>query len=610
MKNRFYYAFLILGIVTLNFSCQKDDASILASQDLPKVLIETTSLSKTKDVNRIGTLIKKFKNTAKRNLQKQSGSDFLNQFTLDTTTVNYIEATVSHSYTFGVVSADSTASTVVRNLVLAKHNDMESYVALLMTYNLTVSEIDLIENGTYPSIYTNEPIVEIIDNLDPSALGITPKSSCVTYQTITFDVLCSHSACQDSGAHDDGVCGHPDTDSITVTILAPCAGSPGTGGFGTTDPSSPNTASGGGGINWGGTSDSPYNPDTSNQSNDLSADGPLTKIVIPKKSKVRVLMPDLLDMHDINFLNNYPIVESAFNHYLLDNSNTESFAFVDWGIDYLQFLYLSSHSQLPNVPPTSPENADLFDDIIDDFDDIIDDLEFHKLAREAEAEGGEVDFENEIIKDASFIGTKADCVLNELISSGNNIFKTVSEAFTNENSEYRLYFTVGNIPYGGVVASTSLPFDDGIIRITFDDDYVNGSSAIYLAKHILHETIHAELHRIFITNNSGPNPLPQEQFELYVELWEHFQGIYNSQNTIASNAEHYFMSEFFIDNIASGLREFDNEAQPLENYLGFTWEGLENFGVQKGSITQQEFDNYVSQTSTVNNDSHINNCDN
>lgn len=51
---------------------------------------------------------------------------------------------------------------------------------------------------------------------------------------------------------------------------------------------------------------------------------------------------------------------------------------------------------------------------------------------------GEVDFKNEIIKDPSFIGTKAECVLDELISSGNNLFRKTSEAFTNGKSKYKI----------------------------------------------------------------------------------------------------------------------------------------------------------------------------
>lgn len=39
--------------------------------------------------------------------------------------------------------------------------------------------------------------------------------------------------------------------------------------------------------------------------------------------------------------------------------------------------------------------------------------------------GDEVDFQNKIIKDSSFIGTKEDCVLNELISSNNKFIQTV-----------------------------------------------------------------------------------------------------------------------------------------------------------------------------------------
>jgi hypothetical protein len=221
---------------------------------------------------------------------------------------------------------------------------------------------------------------------------------------------------------------------------------------------------------------------------------------------------------------------------------------------------------------------------------------------------GEVDFENEVIKDPSFIGTKADCVLKELITSGNNIFKTVSEAFTNDRSEYRLYFTVGNVQGGGV-ASTSLPFDDGIIRIKFSPLYVNSMSAIVTAKDILHEIIHAELHRIYINGNQGPNPLPQAQYNWYASMWEFYQYNNNGQNTVASEAEHTYMARYLIDNIASGLREFDNNAQPLLNYKGFAWEGLEDVGINASYITAANFQAFVALKSTVENDNNENNCD-
>ena len=171
-----------------------------------------------------------------------------------------------------------------------------------------------------------------------------------------------------------------------------------------------------------------------------------------------------------------------------------------------------------------------------------------------------------------------------------------------------MYFTVGNVQGGGA-ASTSLPFDDGIIRIKFSPNYVNSMTSIVTAKEILHEVIHAELHRIYLNGNQGPNPLPANQYNWYVELWEVYQGIYNNQNNVATTAEHFYMATFLINNIANGLQEFDNNSHPLENYLGFAWEGLENYGEDAGYITAEDYLNYVNLTTIINNDNNENPCD-
>lgn len=116
-----------------------------------------------------------------------------------------------------------------------------------------------------------------------------------------------------------------------------------------------------------------------------------------------------------------------------------------------------------------------------------------------------MNFENEIIKDPSFIGTKADCVLNTLISTNNNLFKKTSQAFTGNRSKFKIKF----ITYR---ETTDVADENGIIEIRFNMAQVSNSNAIDLARIIFHETIHAELHRIKLTNNAGPNPLPQAQY--------------------------------------------------------------------------------------------------
>lgn len=263
---------------------------------------------------------------------------------------------------------------------------------------------------------------------------------------------------------------------------------------------------------------------------------------------------------------------------------------------------------ITDLQQLSPTNISAITNFISANDCDEENIAFIELAIEALDNDGEVDFENKIIKDESFISTKADCVLNELINSENNIFKTASEAFTNNNSKYRLYFTVGNVQGAGA-ASASLPFDDGIIRITFDSGYVNSMTAMVTAKEILHETIHAELHRIYLDGNEGPNSLPQDRYDWYISLWEFFENEFDEQGYVASYAEHTYMANYFIDNIANGLRAFDNYTHPVDHYFGFAWEGLEEMGIEANYITQSQYEDYVELNSIIENDDNDNNCD-
>jgi len=233
-------------------------------------------------------------------------------------------------------------------------------------------------------------------------------------------------------------------------------------------------------------------------------------------------------------------------------------------------------------------------------------INFARAAIEALRNDGEVDFNNEFIKDKSFIGTPADCVLNALISSGNNLFKRTSEAFTQGKSKYRLKFTTFNKPSDLAIARTPLPDSSGIINIEFNLARINQAS-IELATQILHEIIHAELHRIKLSNNAGPNSLPTEQYNWYVKLWEFFEN--DDIGRTATSAEHTFMANYYIKPIASGLREFDENTHPLKNYKYFAWTGLQNYGKLNGYITQAELNDLAVLSQIVNNDTHTNPCD-
>jgi len=235
-------------------------------------------------------------------------------------------------------------------------------------------------------------------------------------------------------------------------------------------------------------------------------------------------------------------------------------------------------------------------------------LNFAREAVKTYGNGGEVDYDNEILKDKSFIGTKADCVLKSLISKGNNLFKKTSEAFTGNKSKYNLNFVMLD-KLDAALARTPFPESEKIITINMNSSRIETSSAMNIASIIIHETIHAELHRIILTNNSGPNPLPSHLYEWYTDIWKRYEGLYSNPQRVATAAEHNYMAYFFIDPITNSLREFDDRTHPLINYKSFAWTGLESYGKDAGLITQSEIDNLVRLSSIIGTDGHSNPCD-
>ncbi|MCH4821769.1 hypothetical protein ML462_01170 [Gramella lutea] len=226
-------------------------------------------------------------------------------------------------------------------------------------------------------------------------------------------------------------------------------------------------------------------------------------------------------------------------------------------------------------------------------------------------DGGDVDFENEIIKDQSFIGIKADCVLEELINTGNNLFKRTSEAFTDNRSKYRIKFTTYNESSDSADARTAMPDSNNVIEIRININrtgLANNSNAIDLAALILHEVNHAELHRIHLSNNSGPNPLPTAKFEWFEKLWRLYDNPLNSEPP-QTTSEHYYMSRHMIDPIAYSVREYDKNLHNIENYLFFAWQGLEEYGKSSGQITQQELNDLAWLSNAVTHDSYNSPCD-
>ena len=219
--------------------------------------------------------------------------------------------------------------------------------------------------------------------------------------------------------------------------------------------------------------------------------------------------------------------------------------------------------------------------------------------------GNTVDFQNEIIIDPLFKPTKEYCVLQELTKMNNNLLKRVSNQFTQNKSQFRLKFTAYNNPSDHAHMRTGLNKESpNIVEIRLNLSK-KGGRALDLASSILHEAIHAELHRIYLSGNKAPYNYSREHYAWLMDLYEFFQ---NDKNP-ANNAHHFFMAKLHIDPLTKALRDFDKQKHPLENYKYLAWDGLYDFGKAIGLINRKEFDRLGRLLSqTVYSDSYESNC--
>ena len=221
---------------------------------------------------------------------------------------------------------------------------------------------------------------------------------------------------------------------------------------------------------------------------------------------------------------------------------------------------------------------------------------------------GEVNWFSKIIKDSSFINTKADCVLEELIAMENNLLRETVDQFTNNDSEFRLKFTVGNTTQGGP-AQTSNPNENGIITITFNPADLDDNS-LDIAATILHESIHAELKRIVATNNQAPDPLPESYYNYLWQLHQYWSSVSNPI-FVWSNTEHTYMANQHVIPIANAVRDFDSNMYPVENYMEFGWSGLYYYGLlgDPPVVTEAQQNQYANLALIPLNDEHQTQCD-
>jgi hypothetical protein len=590
-KNYIKLSVLLLGVFAITFSCQKDDEVLIEIENRAEVILYNTSLKKAKHFNKIKSLIPElnYNSNITKGLNNRSASEFENEFIIDTSSIKYIEGPVSHSYTFNLLNNVSD-STLVHNLILAKHNDMDDYYALLMTYQLTLEELNSINQGNYPLEYINLPEIELIENFNPISIGIYAKGPCTTWTTITYEVPCSHEACQPAHPNGNGVCGHPDTYEISVMISQDCPSGPTTGDNGST-PDPETNGSGGGGIDWGGNPD----PDTSDPNTDNLTKGPLTQINTPTRSLVREELEDVLDAEDLSFLYNYPKVESAFNYLLRTENSIQNHTFIDWAIDYLQNMYLIGDLL------GQQDQLDLFNSIVDQYtsEEILNDLRFHEIAQEAIADDPELEFED---IDGILDNMEKKCqgiILIESMVKNNSPFMNIIKTtflYPNDKDIALLDLAVGDgdppmlnttIARVNPDRGTNPVTNADAIAIEFNNDYLDQATNLSLVNTLYHELLHAYILHLYY---EGELLIIYPQYTTLKTAIDNL--IEDESNEILlesfANEMHNIYVDF-IDLLAETLLEYvtdnDIEGVDLEYAKKLVWGGLNGSDVFTDNLT-------------------------
>ncbi len=218
---------------------------------------------------------------------------------------------------------------------------------------------------------------------------------------------------------------------------------------------------------------------------------------------------------------------------------------------------------------------------------------FSKAAAQAICNGGEVDFDEQIIISNNL---KNNNCLNSVYTSMSTgvTFGDYLNNFDGTMSVANLLLTSNTTMSSGTNAETSAP-QNYLITITFNENNLDRPS-LSVARTFIHEIIHAEIFRKLLSVAQHPSILlTQSQI---IQLRNDYPGLYDyymrwkwnlPQGQTATSAQHQAMAEHYRDIIELALREYD-DTQTDEVYNSLAWTGLENT-VAWNNLSQLERDN-------------------
>ncbi len=208
-------------------------------------------------------------------------------------------------------------------------------------------------------------------------------------------------------------------------------------------------------------------------------------------------------------------------------------------------------------------------------------VNFVVIAIKAIANGGEVDFDDNVILDSTFVNNvKLKCVYDLLKESSSTLFNETVEVFI-DDPKYNLIFKKGNCVTTDEACTNSDNIDStGEVIITIENI---GGSVLDLAALILHEAIHAEMARFVLryANGEDTNDRPR-----IFQLYKYYENFYNQKDI-----NHIYMTEKYINPIASALRKLDGNSYPLDYYKSYAWDGLRKWDANN-LLSMEENTNY------------------
>lgn len=205
-----------------------------------------------------------------------------------------------------------------------------------------------------------------------------------------------------------------------------------------------------------------------------------------------------------------------------------------------------------------------------------------------------LDVPDGIILTSSFLkNEKARCVYYELKKTENNLFlKTIGAFIDSEELELRLSADESIFEGGDNYATDGVAIDDdlytkGELTIAINPNYIDSSiPLVEIAGTLLHEGIHAAMYHWLYTKGKVDDLRINEK----KSVWNRYLNEY--YNGSVENTQEAFMANYYVDELARGLKDFDKKPQfSMDSYKYIAWDGLRDYSQILDQQANENFKN-------------------